>query len=165
MTRTGNTASFRLLAHDGRLRWRPGTIRACAVREYGLPQNRKRLPDEKVLFLSDIFPTGYMAAENAQIYESDTVAVWGCGPVGSSPTLTKWGSIVFAARAELRHTSGLQQVQGGTAFAFNLSHRAGFRCFVGPPPKQLRTMTKAASGEMVELHFDNESRFQRLPFG
>lgn len=40
------------------------------------------LPDEKVLFLSDIFPTGYMAAENAQIQENDTVAVWGCGPVG-----------------------------------------------------------------------------------
>ncbi len=40
------------------------------------------LPDEKVLFLSDIFPTGYMAAENAQIHEGDTVAVWGCGPVG-----------------------------------------------------------------------------------
>src|ERR1700748_2153780 len=40
------------------------------------------LPDEKVLFLSDIFPTGYMAAENALIEEGDTVAVWGCGPVG-----------------------------------------------------------------------------------
>jgi len=40
------------------------------------------LPDEKVLFLSDIFPTGYMAAENAQVQEGDTVAVWGCGPVG-----------------------------------------------------------------------------------
>lgn len=40
------------------------------------------LPDEKVLFLSDIFPTGYMAADNAQIEPGDTVAVWGCGPVG-----------------------------------------------------------------------------------
>jgi threonine dehydrogenase-like Zn-dependent dehydrogenase len=40
------------------------------------------LPDEKVLFLSDIFPTGYMAAEKAQIQTGDTVAVWGCGPVG-----------------------------------------------------------------------------------
>lgn len=40
------------------------------------------LPDEKVLFLTDIFPTGYMAAENADIEEGDTVAVWGCGPVG-----------------------------------------------------------------------------------
>jgi threonine dehydrogenase-like Zn-dependent dehydrogenase len=40
------------------------------------------LPDEKVLFLSDIFPTGYMAADNANIQQGDTVAIWGCGPVG-----------------------------------------------------------------------------------
>lgn len=42
----------------------------------------EHIPDEKVLFLSDIFPTGYMAAENCQIQPGDTVAVWGCGPVG-----------------------------------------------------------------------------------
>ena len=40
------------------------------------------MDDEKVLFLSDIFPTGYQAAENCDIQEGDTVAVWGCGPVG-----------------------------------------------------------------------------------
>jgi threonine dehydrogenase-like Zn-dependent dehydrogenase len=40
------------------------------------------LPDEKVLFLSDIFPTGYMAAEMCDIKKGDTIAVWGCGPVG-----------------------------------------------------------------------------------
>lgn len=40
------------------------------------------LTDDQVLFLSDIFPTGYMAAENANISEGDTVAIWGCGPVG-----------------------------------------------------------------------------------
>ncbi|MGF1588955.1 MAG: zinc-dependent alcohol dehydrogenase [Pleurocapsa sp.] len=40
------------------------------------------LEDDKVLFLTDIFPTGYMAAENADIESGDTVAVWGCGPVG-----------------------------------------------------------------------------------
>lgn len=40
------------------------------------------LDDEKVLFLSDIFPTGYMAAENCNIKPGDTVAVWGAGPVG-----------------------------------------------------------------------------------
>ena len=40
------------------------------------------IPDEQVLFLSDIFPTGYMAAENCNIQPGDTVAVWGCGPVG-----------------------------------------------------------------------------------
>ena len=38
--------------------------------------------DEQVLFLSDIFPTGYMAAENCAIQPGDTIAVWGCGPVG-----------------------------------------------------------------------------------
>lgn len=42
----------------------------------------KEIPDEKVLFLSDIFPTGYMAAENCDIEPGDTVAIWGCGPVG-----------------------------------------------------------------------------------
>jgi threonine dehydrogenase-like Zn-dependent dehydrogenase len=40
------------------------------------------LRDEQVLFLSDIFPTGYMAAENCNIQPGDTIAVWGCGPVG-----------------------------------------------------------------------------------
>jgi threonine dehydrogenase-like Zn-dependent dehydrogenase len=40
------------------------------------------LPDEKVLFLSDIFPTGYMGAEMCDIKQGDTIAVWGCGPVG-----------------------------------------------------------------------------------
>jgi threonine dehydrogenase-like Zn-dependent dehydrogenase len=40
------------------------------------------LADEQVLFLSDILPTGYMAAENCNIREGDTVAIWGCGPVG-----------------------------------------------------------------------------------
>jgi len=40
------------------------------------------LSNEQVLFLSDILPTGYMAAENCGIQPGDTVAVWGCGPVG-----------------------------------------------------------------------------------
>jgi threonine dehydrogenase-like Zn-dependent dehydrogenase len=40
------------------------------------------LSDEQALFLSDIFPTGYMAAENCNIQPGDVVAIWGCGPVG-----------------------------------------------------------------------------------
>jgi threonine dehydrogenase-like Zn-dependent dehydrogenase len=40
------------------------------------------IPDEQVLFLTDIFPTGYQAAENCNIQPGDTVACWGCGPVG-----------------------------------------------------------------------------------
>jgi threonine dehydrogenase-like Zn-dependent dehydrogenase len=44
-----------------------------------VPEN---LSDDQVLFLSDVFPTGYMAAEACNIQPGDTVAVWGCGPVG-----------------------------------------------------------------------------------
>ena len=40
------------------------------------------MPDDQVLFLSDILPTGYMAAEMCDIQPGDTGAVWGCGPVG-----------------------------------------------------------------------------------
>ena len=40
------------------------------------------ISDDQALFLSDIFPTGYMAAENCNIKPGDTIAVWGCGPVG-----------------------------------------------------------------------------------
>src|ERR1700759_5803419 len=42
----------------------------------------EELSDEKVLFLSDIFPTGYMGADMCNIQPGDTIAVWGCGPVG-----------------------------------------------------------------------------------
>ncbi|AHF98631.1 alcohol dehydrogenase [Halostagnicola larsenii XH-48] len=48
------------------------------------------VPDEEVLFLSDIFPTGYMAAENADIEDGDTVAIWGCGPVGQFAIQSAW---------------------------------------------------------------------------
>ncbi|MDQ1590046.1 MAG: hypothetical protein QOG71_673 [Pyrinomonadaceae bacterium] len=48
------------------------------------------LSDEQVLFLSDIFPTGYMAAENCGIEAGDTVAVWGCGPVGQFTIQSAW---------------------------------------------------------------------------
>jgi threonine dehydrogenase-like Zn-dependent dehydrogenase len=48
------------------------------------------LPDEKVLFLSDIFPTAYMAAEQTELEKGDTVAVWGCGPVGQLAIKSLW---------------------------------------------------------------------------
>ncbi|SCL25449.1 Threonine dehydrogenase [Micromonospora pallida] len=46
------------------------------------------LPDEKVLFLSDVLPTGYQAAEMCDITPGDTVAVWGAGPVGQFATVS-----------------------------------------------------------------------------
>jgi threonine dehydrogenase-like Zn-dependent dehydrogenase len=48
------------------------------------------LDDEQALFLSDIFPTGYQGAEQAGIEPGDTVAVWGCGPVGQFAIQSAW---------------------------------------------------------------------------
>lgn len=48
------------------------------------------IEDEKVLFLSDIFPTAYMAAENCNIEQGDTVAIWGLGPVGQLAVKCAW---------------------------------------------------------------------------
>jgi len=49
------------------------------VGPFKVPQH---LTDEQLLFLTDIYPTGFMAAENCNIQRGDTLAVWGCGPVG-----------------------------------------------------------------------------------
>jgi threonine dehydrogenase-like Zn-dependent dehydrogenase len=48
------------------------------------------LSDEQVLFLSDILPTGYQAAEQGRIKDGDVVAVWGCGPVGQFAIQSAW---------------------------------------------------------------------------
>ena len=48
------------------------------------------LTDEQVLFLSDIFPTGYMGAEMCNIQPGDTIAVWACGPVGLFAIKSAW---------------------------------------------------------------------------
>jgi threonine dehydrogenase-like Zn-dependent dehydrogenase len=50
--------------------------------DVGLFKVPDELTDEQLLFLTDIFPTGYMAAENCDLQPGDTVAIWGCGPVG-----------------------------------------------------------------------------------
>jgi threonine dehydrogenase-like Zn-dependent dehydrogenase len=50
--------------------------------DYGAAKVPDGLPDEKVLPISDAFPTGYMGAEMCNIQPGDVIAVWGCGPVG-----------------------------------------------------------------------------------
>ena len=74
--------------------------------------------DEQVLFLSDIFPTGYMAAENAEIEQGDTVAVWGCGPVAQFAIQSAWmlgaGRVIAIDRVpeRLRHGAEAWQSRG-----------------------------------------------------
>ncbi len=76
------------------------------------------LSDEQVLFLSDIFPTGYMGAENAEIEPGDTVAIWGCGPVGQFAIQSAWmlgaGRVIaidmVPERLEMARTIGKAEV-------------------------------------------------------
>jgi threonine dehydrogenase-like Zn-dependent dehydrogenase len=76
------------------------------------------LSDEQVLFLSDILPTGYMAAENCNIQPGDTVAVWGCGPVGlfaiKSALLLGAGRVIgidrFPERLRLAERAGAEVI-------------------------------------------------------
>ncbi|MEX1039764.1 MAG: zinc-dependent alcohol dehydrogenase [Pirellulaceae bacterium] len=58
--------------------------------DVGLIEIPEQISDDQSLFLSDVFPTGYMAAENANITGEDTVAVWGCGPVGQFAIQSAW---------------------------------------------------------------------------
>jgi len=64
------------------------------------------IPDEQALFLSDIFPTGYMAAENCGMEPGDTVAIWGCGPVAQFAIQSAWmlgaGRVIAIDREEAR---------------------------------------------------------------
>ncbi|PYQ31988.1 MAG: glutathione-dependent formaldehyde dehydrogenase [Acidobacteria bacterium] len=76
------------------------------------------LPDEKVLFLTDILPTGWMAAENCEIEAGDTVAVWGCGPVGLFAIRSAWmqgaGRVIaidrFRERLRLAQSDGRTEI-------------------------------------------------------
>lgn len=76
------------------------------------------MDDEKALFLSDIFPTGWMAAKNAEISRGDTVAIWGCGPVGQMCIQSAWlqgaGQVIafdhVPERLEMARTIGKAEV-------------------------------------------------------
>jgi threonine dehydrogenase-like Zn-dependent dehydrogenase len=80
--------------------------------------------DDAVLFLSDILPTGWMAAENAQIEPGDTVAVWGCGPVGlfavQSALLMGAGQVI--AIDHHPHRLDLARQLGALVIDFSQSH-------------------------------------------
>ncbi|PCC73756.1 Threonine dehydrogenase [Nannocystis exedens] len=87
--------------------------------EVGPVKIESGLRDEQVLFLSDIFPTGYFAAELCGIERGDTVAVWGCGPVGQMAIRSAWmlgaGRVVAIDRVPER----LRMAEAGKAETIN----------------------------------------------
>ena len=76
------------------------------------------LEDEQVLFLSDIFPTGYMAAENCNMEPGDTIAIWGCGPVGQFAIKSAWmlgaGRVIAIDREPERLRMAVEQGKAET---------------------------------------------------
>ena len=83
------------------------------------------IPDEKLLFLSDIFPTGWQAAVQCDIGPSDTVAVWGCGPVGQftirSAMLLGAGRVVAIDNGK---TAGYRLKMAADAGAITIDNRS-----------------------------------------
>jgi threonine dehydrogenase-like Zn-dependent dehydrogenase len=93
------------------------------------------LPDEEVLFLSDILPTGYMAAENCGIEPGDTVAVWGCGPVGQFCIQCAW---LFGAGRVI----GIDRVPERLEMARRLGRAETLDMSEGEIPEKLDDMTE-----------------------
>src|SRR4030095_5223871 len=90
------------------------------VGPFKVPQH---LTDEQVLFLTDIYPTGFMAAENCNIQPGDTVAVWGGGPVGQfairSAYLLGAGKVI-AIDARRGRPRRLKKAEGGKAITIDM---------------------------------------------
>jgi threonine dehydrogenase-like Zn-dependent dehydrogenase len=83
---------------------------------FKVPEN---LTDEQTVFLTDIFPTGYMAAENCEIQSGDIVAVWGCGPVGQFAIRSAYLLGAKKVIAIDRYAERLQMAKDGGADTLN----------------------------------------------
>jgi threonine dehydrogenase-like Zn-dependent dehydrogenase len=125
--------------------------------------------DEQALFLSDVFPTGYMAAENCGIQPGDVVAVWGCGPVGQfaikSAYLLGAERVIaidrWPARLRLAETAGKAETLDYTAHADvveELKQRTGGR----GPDACVDAVGTEAHGTTLDARYDRVKQFVRL---
>src|SRR5688500_590048 len=128
------------------------------------------LQDEQVLFLSDIFPTGYMAAENCDIQAGDTIAVWGCGPVGQFAIKSAWllgaERVIaidrFKERLELARTDGKTEILDYSEDAVfdSLKEMTGGR----GPDRCIDAVGMEAHGRFVDAVLDRVKVAAKLQF-
>lgn len=88
------------------------------------------LTDHQLVFLSDIFPTGYMAVEQCGVQNDDTVAVWGCGPVGQFAIRSAFllgAKQVIAIDDERRVPERLQMARDGGAVTIDMHDESVYR--------------------------------------
>lgn len=127
----------------------------------------KELDDEQVLFLSDIFPTGYMAAENCEIKKGDVVAVWGAGPVGQFAVRSAFllgASRVFAIdrfpeRLEMAGQSGAELINYDDVDVYDfLQEQTGGQ----GPDACIDAVGMEAHGHTLDAMLDNARSVMRL---
>jgi threonine dehydrogenase-like Zn-dependent dehydrogenase len=125
------------------------------------------LSDDQVLFLSDVFPTGYMAAENCNIQPGDTVAVWGCGPVGlfsiASAKLLGAGRVIaidrFPERLEKAREAGAETLNyESTDVLATLREMTGGR----GPDSCIDAVGLEAHGHGVSFAYDRVKQAMRM---
>jgi threonine dehydrogenase-like Zn-dependent dehydrogenase len=118
------------------------------------------LTDEQVLFLSDIFPTGYMAAENCNIQPGDTIAIWGCGPVGQFAIKSAWmlgaGRVIAIDRQPERLRMAADQ---GKAETIDYEHEDVFETLKGMtgghgPDACIDAVGLEAHGTSLDYYYD-----------
>jgi threonine dehydrogenase-like Zn-dependent dehydrogenase len=118
------------------------------------------LTDEQVLFLSDIFPTGYMAAENCNIQPGDTVAVWGCGPVGQFAIKSAWmlgaGRVIAIDREPERLQMAAEQGKAETINYEQLDVFHALKDMTGGrgPDSCLDAVGLEAHGTSIDYYYD-----------
>jgi threonine dehydrogenase-like Zn-dependent dehydrogenase len=118
------------------------------------------LTDEQVLFLSDIFPTGYMAAENCNIQPGDTVAVWGCGPVGQFSIKSAWmlgaGRVIAIDREPERLQMAAEQGKAETLNYEQVSVFEALKDLTGGrgPDSCIDAVGLEAHGTSIDYYYD-----------
>lgn len=127
--------------------------------------------DEQVLFLSDVFPTGYMAAEACGIRDGDIVAVWGCGPVGlfaiKSAYLLGAGKVIAIDRIPERLAMARDLCEAVTIHYEEQDVLEALRELTGGrgPDACIEAVGMEAHGHGIEYAYDRSKQALRLETG
>jgi threonine dehydrogenase-like Zn-dependent dehydrogenase len=125
------------------------------------------LSDDQVLFLTDILPTGWMAAENCDIQEGDTVAVWGAGPVGQFAIRSAllMGAAKVIAIDRFRERLDMAQQAGATVIDYEDSDvREELKALTGGrgPDSCIDAVGMEAHGTSIDARYDRAKQMARV---
>src|SRR5207302_1924171 len=114
------------------------------------------IEDEKVLFLSDILPTGWQGAVQCDIQPTDTVAIWGCGPVGQ---MTIRSAILLGAKQVIaidRLPERLSMARAGGAITINFEEESVIERLNELTVRTGQTHVNRWTDDLLNLVIDNQ---------